>query len=84
MDGIRVVAPADLVVMKLASFAARRNTDKGISDRLDLHRMLLAFPEFRASASPVWAQVREAPVSVQDAWREILAEPIARADDDAY
>ena len=54
------------------------------NDRLDLHRMLLAFPEFRASASPVWAQVREAPVSVQDAWREILAEPIARADDDAY
>lgn len=84
VDGVRVVAPADLVVMKLASFASRRHTDKGISDRLDLHRLLLAFPDFRSPSSPVSARVREAPLVVQQAWHEILSEPIERADDDDY
>jgi len=84
VDGIRVVAPADLVVLKLASFVARRHTDKGISDRLDLHRMLLAFPKFRLPSSAVEAKLRDAPPNIQEAWEEILSEPIERADDDEY
>lgn len=84
VDGIRVVAPADLVLLKLASFVARRHTDKGISDRLDLHRMLIAFPQFRSPSSVVATRVRDSSPGVQEAWREILSEPIERSDDDEY
>jgi hypothetical protein len=84
VDGVRVIAPADMVLLKLVSFVARRHTDKGISDRLDLHRMLLAFPEFRSRASAVSTRLRDAPEDVQRAWREILSEPMERADDDEY
>ena len=84
VDGIQVVAPADLVVMKLVSFVARRSTDKGISDRLDLHRMLLAFPEFRKPRSAVFKLLDDASVGVRGAWAEILSEQINRSDDDEY
>jgi len=84
IEGIRVVAPADLIVMKLESFVERRHTDKGISDRLDLHRLLLAFPEFRSPRSAVAEQLRDAPTSVREAWAEILSEPIERTNDDEY
>jgi len=85
IDGIDVVAPIDLIVMKLESFVERRHTDKGISDRLDLHRLLLAFPEFRHPATVTHElELRGASPSVQKAWAEILSEPMRRADDDEY
>ena len=84
IDGIEVVAPADLVVMKLESFVKRRHTDKGISDRLDLHRLLMAFPEFRSPSGAVEQLIHNAASNVQDAWDAILKEPIQRSDDDEY
>lgn len=83
VDGIRVVAPADMVLLKLSSFVARQHTDKGISDKLDLHRLLLAFPQFKRS-SVVSSRLQDAPEAVQQAWQEILSEPMGRADDDEY
>ena len=85
ISGVCVVSAPDLVVMKLASFVARRNTDKGISDRLDLHRLLLAFPHFRSVVSgPVVGRLRGASPDVWAAWQEILSERIERSDDDEY
>jgi hypothetical protein len=84
MEGVQVVAPVDLVVLKLASFAARRNTDKGISDRLDLHRMILEFPEFRSPTSAVTKKLHEVAPELLGVWEEILSEPIKHSDDDEY
>lgn len=84
IEGIEVVAPSDLVVMKLESFVARRHTDKGISDRLDLHRLLMAFPGFRSPASVLAEKLSNASPGAQAAWTEILSERVERSNDDEY
>ena len=84
IDGVLVVNPEDLVVMKLVSFVDRRNTPKGISDRLDLHRLLLTYPEYRAPNSPIEQRLYGADPKVVAAWDEILAERITDTDDDEY
>ena len=43
-EGILVVNPDELVVLKLISLASRLNTPKGMTDRADLLRLLLKFP----------------------------------------
>ncbi len=45
--GVRFVEPATLIAMKVESFAARRNQIKGDTDRVDIRRMLVAFPALR-------------------------------------
>lgn len=47
-SGITIVAPADLVAMKVIALAARAGKEKGLTDRVDLHRLLRRFPRLRA------------------------------------
>jgi hypothetical protein len=85
IDGVCVVSAPDLIVMKLASLVARRNTDKGLTDRVDLHRLLFAFPRFRSEKSgPVVDRLCGSSREMWDAWLEILSERIIRSDDDEY
>jgi hypothetical protein len=84
IGNVLVVQPEDLVVMKLKSFASRRHTDKGISDRLDIHRMLLTYPDFRTPGGPIDQRLQDADPRTLDAWSEIRSERIERADDDEY
>lgn len=84
IDGVSVVQPEELVILKLRSLVARRNTDKGLSDRLDLHRLLFAYPEFRDPRGPVYVLLDGATSDVLAMWHEILAEDIEPDDDDAY
>jgi hypothetical protein len=65
----------------------RSKTAKGPLDLADIHRLLLTFPELRASEGPVAERLRAsgAPGPVLDAWREIATqEIIAENDDDGY
>ena len=86
VEGVPVVSAPDLIVMKLASYVARRNTDKGLTDRVDLHRLLMAFPRFRSDSSgPVVERLRSGGSrELWTAWLEILSERIVRSDDDEY
>jgi hypothetical protein len=85
VEGVPVVSAPDLIVMKLASVVARGGTDKGLTDRVDLHRLLMAFPEFRSTTSgPVVGRLRGASQDLWNAWNEILSERIVRSDDDEY
>lgn len=84
VEGVQVIAPAELVMMKLVSLVARRNTDKGISDRLDLHRMLMAYPEYRKPRSVVFRLLDDAPKNVRDVWSELLLEQVDPSNDDEY
>lgn len=45
--GVRFVEPVTLLAMKVRSYAARRNQIKGDTDRVDIRRLLVTFPELR-------------------------------------
>ncbi len=74
IEGIRVLAPSDLAAMKAISIAARKGQEKGLSDTLDLHRLLRAFPELRASEGPVPDRLHAlgADRAALEAWREVV------------
>jgi hypothetical protein len=78
IGGVRTVAPLELVAMKALSMSDRRGREKGISDRLDLHRLLHAFPDLRTDEGRVADRLRA--LGASDAafatWREIVRERI--------
>jgi hypothetical protein len=82
--GVQVAEPTDLIAMKVLSVDARRGREKGISDRLDLHRLLRAFPALREEVGVVAErlQAQSAPPTAFAVWREILAERIEPDDED--
>jgi hypothetical protein len=59
-------------------------TPKEMRDLADVYRLLLSFPELKASEGLVADRLREAgaPGPVLDAWREIAAQEIVADDDD--
>ena len=71
---VQVVEPAELAAMKAIAIAARKGQEKGLSDRLDLHRLLRAFPDLRAENGPVPARLMAlgADVAALAAWREVV------------
>ena len=86
IEGVRVVAPIALIAMKVIGFAARRNRPKGDTDRADLRRLLLAFPDLKVEWGEVAARLREmrAPEATLAVWRELATSPIEPDDDDEY
>jgi hypothetical protein len=84
LEGVRVAEPADLAAMKVLSIVARRGKEKAVSDRLDLHRLLRAFPAMREEDGEVAGRLRasSAPDTAFVTWREILAERVAPDEDD--
>lgn len=75
LDGVLVVMPNTLLQLKLKAYAARRNTEKGLTDKVDIYRLLRAFPEFRTSRPFDTARER-------DAWQEILSTRLDPNDDE--
>jgi len=75
VEGVRVVAPVQLVAQKTLSTVERRGREKGLSDRLDLVRLLRTFPDLRTDEGAVAACLRAMHVNdvVLDAWREAVA-----------
>jgi hypothetical protein len=51
--GVQVIEPTDLIAMKVEALAARLNRPKGDTDRADLRRLLMAFPELKRQDSRV-------------------------------
>lgn len=84
IEGVRIVAPTDLLAMKVISAANRRGAEKGLSDRLDAHRLLNAFPELRAEDGAVSARLSElgAEPAVLEMWRAMVGESLLGDDDD--
>jgi hypothetical protein len=82
---VQVIEPAELAAMKAISMTARGGQEKGLSDRLDLHRLLRAFPDLRIDEGAVAERMRAlgAGEAVLAAWREVVARPLAVDDDEA-
>src|SRR5882672_6784311 len=76
--GVRVIEPADLAAMKAISIAARRGKEKGLSDTLDLHRLLRAFPDLRTPQGRVPDRLRAlgADEAAWEAWKEAVRAPL--------
>jgi hypothetical protein len=84
IEGILVVEPEELVVLKLFSLASRPNTPKGMTDRADLLRLLLAFPEYRSNSVKIHSllEKREAPDEVMAIWESVISSEIQPDSDD--
>ena len=83
--GFRVLAPLDLIAMKVVSLASRRLQPKGATDLADLRRLLLAFPDVRSGETdviaPRIAQLTSGPAALET-WRELRAASIEPDEDD--
>lgn len=82
--GLRILAPLELIAMKVVSFAARRRKPKGATDLADLRRLLLAFPALRTQDAAIRARIgalSAAPEALV-AWAEVSTAPIEPDDED--
>ncbi len=83
VSGVRVVEIADLVAMKVASYSSRSNKPKGLTDRVDLERLLNSHPELRQVGAAVEdALVRLGHPGLIGAWQSILSNPLELDDDE--
>ncbi len=85
VNKVLVVTPPELIANKVMSMVGRDHKAKGVTDRADLYRLLLTFPEFKKEEGPVVERLRanEAPEEVLAAWTGLVAEEILPDDEDA-
>ena len=83
VDGVIVVAPAELIANKVASAHARGAKAKGDTDRRDLKVLLLTFPELKTETGPVRDRLlaNGASDDALAAWSEWVARVIEPEDD---
>lgn len=87
VDGVRILAPPELVASKVLAFHARRGQPKSGTDWRDLAMLLLAFPHLKQEQGEVLDCLRSqtAPPDALGVWREIVTQEIRPAtEDDAY
>ena len=85
-EGVRVIAPPELVAMKVISLVHRAGRPKAGTDLVDVQRLLLAFPELKAEEGTVIDRLRQmgAAEGVLARWREIAQAPIEPDEDEGY
>jgi len=85
-DGIQVVAPLELIALKVISMSARRHTPKGLTDHADLMRLLLTFPFYKTNPQSVAESLERhsADLLAQQVWQEIASQDFQANDDDEY
>jgi hypothetical protein len=81
---VLVVTPPQLIANKVESMVARRRKPKGLQDRADLYRLLLAFPQLKQEEGPVadCLHTAQAGEDVMLAWKELVALDIQPEDED--
>lgn len=84
IDGIAVLDPAELTTLKAIAAAERVAQEKGLSDRLDLARLLRTFPALRAEEGEVADRLRARGASARtlELWREMALSQLGDDDDD--
>lgn len=84
VDDVLVVSPEELVANKVISMVQGSHKAKGVMDRADMYRLLLAFPELKAEHGPVADRLRSAgaPEPALAAWKELVAQEIQPEDED--
>jgi hypothetical protein len=85
-EGVRVIAPPELVAMKVISLVRRAGRPKAGTDLVDVQRLLLAFPDLKSEEGIVIDRLRHlgAPADVLSRWREIVQTSIEPDEDEGY
>ena len=85
IGGIQVLTVEELIAHKVISMVGRKGSPKAMTDRADLLRLLLAFPDLKSVPGPVSALLRkkQASESTLAAWQDLVAEEITMDDDDS-
>ncbi len=84
VEGVRILELVPLIAMKVASLAARRGREKGLSDRLDLHRLLNVFPHLRSEHGVVADRLLDVgDEALLPLWTEIVNEQIEADESEA-
>ncbi len=84
---VRVLAPADLIAMKVIAYQRRRGMPKSGTDWRDLALLLLAFPDLKRHPGPVTEKLLAfgATTDVLDVWQELAAQGLQQPDlDDEF
>ncbi len=86
VQNVQVIAPAELIAMKVISMAARAGKAKGLTDEADLLRLLLAFPQLKSKQSEIEKILTAHHASEQalQIWQAMIIREIEPDDDDAY
>jgi hypothetical protein len=84
IEGVRVLAPAELIAHKASSFHSRQGQPKGFSDMRDLAVLFLAFPELKTESGPVNDALRQLGATQEaiSTWRKIIAQELSAPNDD--
>lgn len=82
IEGVRVIEPGALAAMKASAIAARSGREKGLSDRLDLTRLLRAFPELRAASLITELSRLHGLAGAAAAWQDVASTPLEPDPDD--
>jgi hypothetical protein len=84
IDGVLVVAPAELVANKVVSYVRRKGKPKSFTDRRDLAHMLLKFPDLKTAHSAVEQRLLAANAGDESLafWQQLVAEEILPEDED--
>ena len=72
--------------MKVESLTMRKAQPKGLTDRLDLRRLLSKFPDYALPQGEVTAMLQTGRASprIMDTWHEVLSEPQSEDEDEGY
>ena len=83
---IAVVAPPELLAMKVVSMTSRPGTPKGLTDEADILRLLLVFPEYKVAVGAVSNALAllHADEQANKVWLEFVARDIQPETDDEY
>ena len=84
--GVLVIAPPELIALKVISLVHRAGRPKAGTDLVDVQRLLLAFPDLKSEEGLVNDQLRHMSVqeNVISRWREIVRTPIEPDEDEGY
>jgi hypothetical protein len=84
VDGVRVLAPIDLISHKIISTTSRSKTAKGLIDAADLRRLVLKFPDLKRRDGPVRERLKavNADERALAAWDDLVTQEIAEDDED--
>ena len=84
IEGVRVLAPAELIAHKAISFHSRQGQPKGFSDMRDLAILFLTFPEMKTESGPVRNALRQLGATEEEinTWHKLVAQQLSAPNED--
>ena len=85
-NGIQILTPHELLAGKLIALSQRAAQPKGITDGVDIHRLLLAYPQLKTEQGLVHDELlrKNASPSAIAKWREYVAADLQPDVDEGY